>query len=140
MLTACAVVAVIALASPCQATAQEGGSGIVEEIRGVVFWRSNSAAREERLDPRADAARRLYAGEQVRCARGSRLRLLLGLRRRTVYASAWFTIPRPALTQSNLARRMLDDYGRVGGLDRGDQSKIFSPSDRSVAMPGQLSL
>ena len=132
--------AVIALASPCRAVAQEGGAGIVEEIRGTVFWRPSPGAQEERLDPRADAARRLYPGEQVRCARGSSVRLLLGLRRKTVYQSAWFTIPRAAPSRSNPARRMLDDYGRVGGLDRGDQSKILSPSENSTVVPGQFSI
>jgi hypothetical protein len=139
ILTACAV-AVITLASPCKAIAQEGGAGIVEEIRGAVFWRPNRGAREGRLDPRADAARRLYPGEQVRCARGSSLRLLLGLRRRTVYPSAWFIIPRATSYRSSPARRMLDDYGRVGGLDRGSQSKILSPSENSMAVPGRFSI
>lgn len=139
ILTAFAVT-VIALASPCEAIAQEGGAGIVEEIRGAVFWRPSQGAKEERLDPRADAARRLYPGEQVRCARGSSLRLWLGLGRRTVYPSAWFTIPRAATSRSNPARRMLDDYGRVGGLDRGEQSKILSPSENSMAAPGQFSI
>jgi hypothetical protein len=139
ILTAFAVT-VVALASPCEAIAQEGGAGIVEEIRGNVFWRPDTGAREERLDPRADAARRLYPGEQVRCARGSSLRLWLGLRRRTVYPSAWFTIPRAAPSRSNLARRMLNDYGRVGGLDRGEQSKILAPSENSMVVPGQFSI
>lgn len=137
MMAACAIVVLL---GPVAAAAQEGGAGIVEEIRGAVFWRPNPAAREERLDPKADAARRVYAGEQVRCARGGRLRLLLGLKRRAVYPSAWFTIPRAALARSNPARRMLDDYGRVGGLDRGDESKIFSPSDHSVAAPRRFSI
>jgi hypothetical protein len=35
---------------------------------------------------------------------------------------------------------MLDDYGRVGGLDRGNQSKILSPSENSMAVPVQFSL
>ncbi len=139
ILTTCTV-AVIALASPCKAIAQEGGAGILEEVRGAVFWRLNPGAREERLDPRADAARRLYPGEQVRCARGSSLRLWLGLRRRTVYSSAWFTIPRATPSRSNPAQRMLNDYGRVGGLDRGNQSKILSPSENSMAVPGQFSI
>jgi hypothetical protein len=139
ILTAFAV-AFITVTSPCKAIAQERGAGIVEEIRGAVFWRPNLGAREERLDPRADAARRLYPGEQVRCARGGSLRLLLGLRRRTVHPSAWFTIPRATPSRSNPARRMLDDYGRVGGLDRGNQSKILSPSENSMAVPGQFSI
>lgn len=139
ILTAFAV-AVISVTSPCEAIAQEGGAGIVEEIRGAVLWRPSPGAREERLDPRADAARRLYPGEQVRCTRGSNLRLWLGRRRRTVYPSAWFTIPRAAPSRSNPARRMLDDYGRVGGLDRGNQSKILSPSENSIAVPGQFSI
>lgn len=133
-------VAIIALTSPRKAIAQEGGAGIVEEIRGAVFWRPNPGAREERLDPRADAARRLYPGEQVRCTRGGSLRLWLGLRRRTVCPSAWYTIPRATPSRSNLARRMLDDYGRVGGLDRGNQSKILSPSENSMIVPGQFSI
>lgn len=139
ILTAFAV-AGITVTSPCKAIAQEGGAGIVEEIRGAVFWRPNLGAREERFDPRADAARRLYPGERVRCARGSSLRLWLGLRRRTVYPSAWFTIPEATPSRSNPARRMLDDYGRVGGLDRGNQSKILSPSENSMAVPGQFSI
>lgn len=139
ILTTCTV-AVITLASPCKAIAQDGGAGIVEEIRGAVFWRPNPRAREQRLDPKADAARRLYPGEQVRCARGSSLRLWLGLRRRTVYTPAWFTIPRATPSLANPARRMLDDYGRVGGLDRGNQSKILSPSENSMAVPGRFSI
>jgi hypothetical protein len=35
---------------------------------------------------------------------------------------------------------MLDDYGRVGGLDRGGQSKILSPSENSTVVPGQFSI
>jgi hypothetical protein len=137
ILAACAG-AVIALAAPSQAAAQAGGAGIVEEIRGAVFWRPNPGGRAERLDPRADAARRLYPGEQVRCARGASLRLSLGRRRRTLRPPAWFTIPPAAASPSDPGRRMLDDYGRVGGLDRANPSKVFSPSDHSVAVPGQF--
>jgi hypothetical protein len=35
---------------------------------------------------------------------------------------------------------MLDDYGRLGGRDRGETSQVFSPSDHSVVVPQQFNI
>ena len=137
LLTMCAS-AVVILALPDRASAQEGGAGIVEEVRGTAYWRQNAYARADKLDPKLDAGRRIYPGEQVRCARGSSLSLLLGRRRKIIRQASWFTIPRSRSSQSNPIRRMLDEYGRPGGVERGDQLKVFAPSDHSVAVPEQV--
>jgi hypothetical protein len=126
---------VITLALPRMVTAQEGGAGIVEEIRGKAFWRQGGNAREERLDPRSDTARRLYPGEQVRCERGCRLQLRLGRTLKVVRPSAWFTIPALDSARPGPVQTMLNDYGRRGGRDRGEPLQVFSPSAHSVAMP-----
>ncbi|MEN3336088.1 MAG: hypothetical protein V7641_5453 [Blastocatellia bacterium] len=134
-LIACAS-ALMLMAWPCKAATQEGSIGIVEEIHGTVFWRSNPNAKPLRLDPGLDAARRLYTGEQLRCARGSLLRLRLNGKLKTLRgASAWFTIPLTAASRSDPLQAALDEYGRLGGRDRGSSLQVFSPSDHSVVMP-----
>lgn len=120
---------------PAEVTAQEGGAGLIEQIRGTVFWRKNAAERADRLDRRSDKGRRLYPGEQVRCAQGGRLKVWLGRRLRQIPCAEWFTIPPPASSQSEMFKRLIDDYGRVGDVDRGEPSKVFAPSDHSTVMP-----
>lgn len=137
ILTMCASTVVI-LTLPVRASAQEGSTGIVEEIHGTAYWRQNANARTDKLDPKLDASRRLYPGEQVRCARGSSLSLLLGRRRKIIRQTSWFTIPRARSSQSNPIRRMLDEYGKPGGIERGNSLKVFAPSDHSVAIPEQV--
>src|SRR5882724_6303835 len=80
------------LAFPLTAICQEGSAGIVEEIRGPVVLRQNTRAKSIRLDPRADAARRLYPGQQVRCETGGILSVRLGGKVKNI-GTAWFTIP-----------------------------------------------
>ncbi len=138
--TALAALIIFTLVSPPRATAQESGVGLIERISGTAFWRQNPAAKPERLDPRSDAARRLYPGEQVRCARGSRLTLLLGHKRKLVPCADWFTIPPTASPQSEPVKRMLSEYGRPGGIRRGDSSQVFSPADHSVVAPGKFAV
>lgn len=137
ILTLCAI-ALITLTWPARAAGQEGGVGIVEEIRGTAFWRQNAAARTNRLEPMSDTGRRLYPGEQVRCARGCSLTLLLGRRRKLIRPSAWFTIHRASSSQSDPFKKMLDDYGRPGGRDRGGSLQVFTPSDHSVVLIEQF--
>lgn len=119
---------------PCEINAQEGGAGIVEEIRGTALWRRNANAKPKRLDPKLDTARLLYPGEQVRCLRGSSLRLSLGQKPRIVPPTAWYTIPRVAFSRLAPIKRMLDDYGRRSGRDRAGEIIVFSPSDHSVVL------
>jgi hypothetical protein len=130
MMAACAIIAFL---GPVAAAAQEGGSGIIEEIRGTVFLR-RSNVRQERLDPKQDAARRLYPGDRVRCTHGSLLRINLGGEPRTIRPTAWFTIPRPDSSGPTPFRKMLDDYGYRGGRDRALPIQVFSPTDHGVVL------
>lgn len=134
LLTLCAF-AVFTLVLPSEATAQEGSAGLIEKISGTVFWRQNPDAKPERLDAREDAGRRLYPDEQLRCARGSSLRILLGRRRRQIPCADWFTIPPLASSGSEQIKRLLNEYGRLGGVERGESSQVFAPSDHSAVTP-----
>lgn len=122
---------------PCKASAQEGGVAIIERVNGTVFWRQNAAAKSELLDRQSDAGRRLYAGEQVRCARGSSLAIRLGLKRRLLRGTGWVSIPAAAFSQTDdPVKVMLDKYGDLGGAERtGEWAQVFSPSDHSVVGP-----
>jgi hypothetical protein len=121
---------------PSEVTAQEGGAGLIEKISGTVFWRQKAADKGERLDPRSDAARRLYPGEQVRCVRRSKLIIRLGRRRKQVPCADWFTIPPLASSkQSEPFKRLINEYGKVGGVERGESSQVFAPSHHSAVMP-----
>jgi hypothetical protein len=118
------------------AVCQEGSTGFVEEVRGPVFFRQNANAKTVRLDPKADVARRLYPGEQVRCDRRAILRLRLGGKIKNIDAgTGWFTIPRATRSSANPLQRALDEYGRTGGRERGEPLQVFSPSAHSVVMP-----
>lgn len=120
---------------PSEVTAQEGGAGLIEKISGAVFWKQKAADKGERLDPRSDAARRLYPGEQVRCGRRSKLIIRLGRRRKPVPCGDWFTIPPLASSQSEPFKRLIREYGKVGGVERGESSQVFAPSDHSAVTP-----
>lgn len=133
LLTIC-ICAGVVLFSPCETYAQEDGVGIVEEVRGTVFLRRNPHSKPRRLDPKLDTARLLYPSEQVRCARGSTLRLLLGQKSRIISATDWFTIPRAVPSWLAPFKRVYADYGRRGGRDRGGEMQVFSPADHSVAL------
>jgi hypothetical protein len=138
LILALSAVGVFAFALPSEAAAQGGSAGIIEKINGTAYLRQTPVAAPEKLDPRSDAARRLYPGEQVRCARRSCLTLLLGRRRLVVRGADWFTIPPAPSSRSDLYNRMLHEYGRVGGIERGDSSQVFAPSDHSVVTPGRF--
>jgi hypothetical protein len=138
-----ALVTVMSLSAPA-ARGQQGSAGLIEKLNGTVFLRHDGNAKETRLDPKSDVARRLYPGEQVRCEPGGFVRLRVGGRLKEIYGpSAWFTIPRKTGTQTNPLQKALDEYGRRGGRDRGDLAPtvaLFSPSDRSVVTPELFSI
>jgi hypothetical protein len=120
----------------------QASNGLVEKLSGTVFLRHDANAKEARLDSRWDTARRLYAGEQVRCEPGGFLRLRVGGRLKEIYGpSGWFTIPRPTSGQADPLQRALDEYGRRGGRDRGGEAPaivVFSPSKGSAVSPGKF--
>lgn len=130
MMAACAI---IALLGPVAAAAQEGSSGIIEEVHGTVFLK-RSNARQERLDPKQDAARRLYPGDRVRCTRGSLLRINLGGEPRTIQTTAWFTIPQPDSSVPTQFRQMLDDYAYRGSRDRALPIQVYSPTNYGAVL------
>jgi len=126
---------------PAYASAQEGSSGIVEEIRGIVTFRQKPGAATVRLNSNIDLAKRLYHGQQVRCQSHGELRLLLnGKPKRITGPSSWFTIPPRAFNLAVPIQRALDEYGRISGRDRGEQTSIFSPSAHSVVIPDRFAI
>jgi len=130
---------IVMVVSPARTAGQQGSTALVEKVSGTVFLRHDANAKQKRLDPKSDAARRLYPGEQVRCEPGGFLRLRVGGRLREIHGpSGWFTIPRATSSQADPLQKALDEYGRRGGRDRGGQAPtvvVFSPSDRSVVRP-----
>jgi hypothetical protein len=128
--------ATIAVSLPCNAAVQEGSSGIVEKIRGTVFWKQNSNAKAIQLDAKLDAARRLYSGEQVRCAQRSMIRICLRGEVRKIHGpSSWFTLPKASSSRLDARRRALDEYGNLAGRSRTASARVFSPSDHSAVTP-----
>jgi hypothetical protein len=134
ILAACSCV-LLALSSPRAVRGQEGLDAIVEEIRGTVFWRQYVGARQERLDPKTQIARRVHPDEQVRLTRGSVLRLRLGRESILVPAGGWFQIPRRVLPATDPLQKMVKAYAEVGGVPRASPLQVFSPADNSVALP-----
>lgn len=132
MVCACAV---LTLALPGRAAAQEPAAALVEKIEGTAFWRRNADERRERLDPKAHTARPLYPGEQVRCTRGSVLRLRMGPVTMRVPAGVWFPIPRRDLSDTDPNTLMLNTVTDVMGVDRGNPLQLFSPADHSTTPP-----
>jgi hypothetical protein len=131
--------AVVMLVLPAIATAQQQGSaGLVEKVLGTAFLRHDAGAKQIKLDAKSDVGRRLFPGEAVRCVRGGTLRLQLGGKVKEIIGpSSWFTIPSSGSSESDAVQRALDEYGRLGGRERGDRRPplLFSPSDQSVALP-----
>lgn len=136
MLTGCVCAIVVAI-YPCKAVAQRTPAAIVEEIQGATFWRKNANARKvKKLDPESDAARPLYAGEQVLCRRGSILRLRLGEGEPTqIPARGWFTIKQSSSSRPDPFKIMLKHYAYPTGRDRTGAIQVFSPADHSVTVP-----
>jgi hypothetical protein len=130
---------IMALICSGVAAAQTASTALVEKISGGAYIRHDAQAKPVKLDPHADLARRLYPGEQVRCEQGGFLRLRVGGKLRDINGpSGWFMIPRAGPGQSDPLQKVLDEYGRRGGRDRGDKLPaliVFSPSDRSVVRP-----
>jgi hypothetical protein len=125
--------AILILISFGQVFSQSRVAGIVQEIQGATYWKKDNRANEVRLDPRHDLARILHVGEQVRSDRDGYLRLLLCGGEKTLRGrSAWFPI---SATQECPNRKALEEYGRLGGRDRGSPSQVFSPADHSATTP-----
>src|SRR5688572_18925355 len=94
-------IAALMLICSASTSGQQGSTALVERISGTVFFRHDANAKQSRLDPKSDAARRLYPGEQVRCDQGGFLRLRVSGRLRNIHGpSGWFTIPREASGQA----------------------------------------
>lgn len=136
VLTACVCAAVV-LGCPRQTVAQQTPAAIVEEIDGATFWRKSAGARRiKRLDRKRDAARPLFAGEQVLRRRGSVLRLRFSWRESMqVPEEGWFTIKQPASAQSDPFKIMLRYYAGPSERERTGGTQVFSPSDHSKAVP-----
>jgi len=125
--------AIVLLISSGQMFSQDRVAGIVQEIRGTAYWKKDAKTNEIRLDPRHDQARLLHVGEQVRSERGGVLQLLLCGGEKTIRGrSGWFAI---SATQECPNRKALEEYGRLGGRDRGETTQIFSPSNHGVITP-----
>lgn len=128
--------AVLILISSGQVFSQGRVAGIVQEIRGIAYWKKDSKAKEIRLDPRHDQARILNVGEQVRSHSDGYLRLLLCDGEKTLRGrTAWFPI---SVTQECPNRKAFDEYGRLGGRHRGQPMQVFSPANHSATTPGQF--
>ena len=108
-------------------------AGIIQEVSGTTYWKKSRKAKAIRLDPRSDQARILYVGEQVRSDRDGSLRLVLCDGERTISGqSAWVTI---SVSNECPNRKALDEYGKIAGRRRGENTQIFSPSNHSVVTP-----
>lgn len=112
--------------------------GWVQEVRGTAYWRAAPTAPRKVLQPKADQYRGLRSGEQVFCARGSRLQLMLNGRLREVKpAEGWVTIPPPART-TGLTERAIEAYGRRLGAERPLGSALYSPAEGSRVRASRL--
>ena len=121
---------------PCQALTQQRAGAIVERISGAVLLKQNG--KQIRLNAKADVARVLYVGDGVYCEKGARLSLRIGSKTTELdERSGWFTIPPRVSSQSDPHQKAIDEYGRIGGRDKGfiSNSTVYSPSDKSVVMP-----
>ncbi|MCU1267891.1 MAG: hypothetical protein JWM21_4209 [Acidobacteria bacterium] len=134
----------LVLAGLGSAAGQSGSTALVEKVSGGAFIRHDAGAKPIKLDPNTDVARRLYPGEQVRCEPGGFLRLRVAGRLRDINGpSSWFTIPRAGFGQTDPLQKVLEEYGRRGGRDRGGKVPaviVFSPSDGSTISPDTFSI
>jgi hypothetical protein len=132
------VLGIIALTSTPQSYAQE--AGILEGIRGRAYWKKDPLSQAVRLDPQRDKGRLLRAGESVRCDRGGKLWLRLYNRSlRLRGPSPWFPIPHVPAGGTDMRRQALEEYGRLGGRDRGPAS-VYSPSSHSKVRPATFEI
>jgi hypothetical protein len=134
-------VTLMAMSSPRSANSQDSTAALVVEIRGTVHLRTSATAAPVALDPGSDVGRVLYVGHQVRCAPGGVLRLLqMGGGRAISCSATWYTIRPGSSARSREVRDLLDSYGRLGGRDRADPSRVFSPSPHSVVTPADFTI
>ena len=128
-----AAMAIFLLVSSGEVYSQGRVAGILRELHGVAYLKKDSKAKEIQLDIHRDQARILYVGEQVRSGRGGVLRILLCGGEKTLRGrSAWFTI---SVAEECPNRKAFEEYGRVGGRERGQQSQVFSPTNHSATTP-----
>jgi hypothetical protein len=129
----------ILIALPPSALSQGNTAAIVVEIRGEVFVKTATNRTPIRLDPKIDVGRPLLEGDKVRCSRGGVVRILRDVGSREIRSSSeWYTLRRGLSQQSRYIQQLLDNYGRLGGRERAEQSQLFSPSPHSVVMPEQF--
>lgn len=118
--------------------------GYIEELFGPVSLRTSKSSKAPiALDSRRDAARRLFAGEQLQCGRGAILRVRRnGLVERIRCPSGWVTLKRVASPQAKASDQVLAEYGRMSGKPVSAPSGIdlFAPSDRGAAIPSDLTI
>lgn len=111
-------------------------AAVVKEIRGTVLLRANASASPIKLNPKTDKGRRLCVGDQVRGNSGSVLRIGNGeISKEIRTSSTWYTIRSLSSPTSRTVRDFLENYGRIGGRERGNQIPVFSPAPHSVVLP-----
>jgi hypothetical protein len=132
------VLGLLALNSAARLYAQE--VGILEGIRGHAYWKKDARSQAVRLDPQRDKGRLLRAGERIRCGRGGKLWLRLYNRRLSLRGpSLWFPIPYVPAGETDVRRQALEEYGRLGGRDRGPSS-VYAPSNHSKVRPATFEI
>lgn len=110
-------------------------AGIIQEIKGTVYWKKNRKTKPIRLDPRHDQARIVYVGEEVRTERDGFLQLVLCDDEKKIIQgrrSAWFLISTASECPN---RKAFQTYRSIGGRKRGKGIQIFSPSAHSAITP-----
>ena len=141
-----AVVAALLLVAALQAAGDDREPiGYVEAIRGTVWMKAGLTAPPIRLFAPRDLARRVYAGELIRCDKDSWIRLRLGYESQELHAtSTWFQFstrwPRPIPRQVQDA---LAEYGRAGGRPKGSAPSslsVYSPAENSAVLAETFSI
>lgn len=111
-------------------------AAVVKEIRGTVWLKANADTSRIKLNPKTDKGRRLCVADQVQSNSGSVLRIGNGeVSKEIRTSSGWYTIRSLSSPASRTARNFLENYGRIGGRERGEQIPVFAPSPHSVVMP-----
>jgi len=121
--------------------AQQRASAIVLKISGAVILKRGG--NQIKLNSNSDLGRRLFGGDKINCQKGAKLSLRLGSRDTELDEnSGWFELPRLAARDAGAAQRAIEEYGRIGGRDKGAKSEsvLYQPADEDFVVPEMFAI
>jgi hypothetical protein len=128
----------VCLAGPIISSADQERSGVILSLQGRADLIVAVGGASQKLDPRTDLLRVLFAGETLRLDPGATADLLIGDQKKTIAGPCEFTVPTIATAETSKEMQAIDELSQLGGRKRASKTAIYSPAAESVVWAENL--